>query len=190
MKRSSPLVLCLLLTASCAPDESGGQPAAASAIDRWVAAHPSDWTVRPSWAAPCEENGPEVLSLNYKAAGADILLTFACPLDAPTTESLRQACRFAVLQSLPHGIAVPGWEFEVLTPTSSITEGVQIVDYRDGRLRLTIEAPLFAVRGHDEREACRPPADGTTPPGCMVERQLTIPLRLALSAPFDRARAR
>jgi hypothetical protein len=197
------LPLVPLAAVSCAGDDADpGQPAAAAEVDHWIATHPSGWSVtiderdprhglvRAFDEDPCGR-GADFLALRYAGKDADILLSFDCSaLLAPTTASLRQGFRYAALEALPHGLALPSWKFLVITPVSSFSEGVDIVSFSDGRLHLKIDTPLFAVRADNVREDCRAPADSSTPARCIVQREHRIPLHLDLTVPFDPASAR
>jgi hypothetical protein len=189
----------LALAASCAGDPDGaGHAEAVAAVDRWIAAHPGDWNVTvddrdtshrlaPFGETTCDANG--LGHLRYSGSGVGLRLSFACAgLTNPTTESLRQAFRFATLDTLPHGLSLPDWRFEVLTPSSSFTAVVEVVALRDGRLELRIDTPLFAIRADDARQECQPPADGTQRPECFVQRELHSHIKLHVTVPFDPTR--
>jgi hypothetical protein len=196
----APLLSLALLAASCAGDPDSSQAAASAEVDRWVAAHPGDWALtiderdaaHPLGRAKDFDQCDQASStghFRYAAGGTDILLTFDCAaLTNATTESLRKGFRFAALNSLPHGLSLPSWQFEVLTPSSTFTEGVQVVAFQNGRLEVDIDTPLYALRADDVREECRTPADGTTAPACFVHRELHMRLKLHLSVPFDPSR--
>ena len=170
---------------------------AARAVERWVAAHPTEWVVslatavplaRPAWSPPCSANPPSGFAVvRFEAQGTEIDLAFRCPIGPGAGDGaavLQSRFAFVVLDRLPHGIRVPGWEFRVLTPSSSIASGVTFADVGGGRVRVTIETPLYAVYGRDTRPACEPPADGPMAPECWVSRTHAVPLRLTLVAPI------
>jgi hypothetical protein len=114
-------------------------------------------------------------ALRYASGATEIELFFECPLDAIAhVEDLTAAFSHAVLQKLPHGIVSPGWRFEVLTPTSSISEKVTFAAPSPGRLLVVIETPL-----------CQPPADAPSPEGCYLLREHRILLNLSLAVPFQ-----
>lgn len=194
--------LCALFaTASCADlitDPESEFEAANRAVDRWVAAHPDNWLLnlvgtrppaRPSWSRPCSQN-PEsgFVTLRHASGATEIDLAFRCPLGrTASVQDLRAAFAYAVLESLPHAIQSRGWRFQVLTPSSSISEVVTFSSPAPGRLHVVIQTPLFAVYGHSVRPSCQPPADAPSPPGCYLQREHRIPLHLTLTVPFDPA---
>ena len=174
---------------------SGSAERARDAVDAWARRHPDGWVVTlatdaplasPSWSPPCSANPPSgFVTVRYETAGAEIDLAFRCTGPSGTGAAvLQERFAFAVLQRLPHGIAVPGWRFSVLTPTSSVSEGVTFADAGGGRVLVAIETPLFAVYGQGTGAACVPPADAPMPAGCWVQREHRVPLRLTLRAPI------
>jgi hypothetical protein len=127
--------------------------------------------------------------LRHQAPGTEIDLFFQCPIDGTATvEELNAAFAFAVLQELPHGISSPRWRFRILTPSSSFSDGVTFARDPGGRLRVSVETPLFAIFGHSERASCQPPAGGSSAGGCHLQREHRIPLDLTLLVPYDLAR--
>ena len=196
----------LLAAAGCGglPVESAGASSrdrASAAVDDWAGRHPDGWRLdlatarplaRPSFAPPCSASPPSGFALvRYETADAEIDLAFRCPIGAGDGAAALQArFAFAVLGRLPHGIAVPGWVFGVLTPSSSIATGVTFADAGGGRVRVRIDTPLFAVRGVDTRPGCTPPADSSMPAACYVSREHAVPLVLTLVAPIPTATLR
>ena len=165
------------------------------AVEAWVRRHPAEWRlelatatplVRPAWSPPCAANPPSgFVTVRHETGDTEIDLAFRCPVDAGGGAAALQArFAFAVLQRLPHGIAAPGWSFRVLTPSSSVSSGVTFADARNGRVLVTIDAPLYAVHGQRAGADCEPPADAPMPAGCFVHREHRVPLRLTLLAPI------
>jgi hypothetical protein len=167
--------------------------AASRAVDAWVHRHADAWTLnlesgraltRPAWSQPCAANPPSGFTvLRYEASDAEIDLLFRCPVDGgATVQQLQAAFAGIVLQTLPHGIRSSGWEFRVLTPSSTVEEGVTFQS-QAGQLRVAVETPLYAVYGRSLRDDCMPPADAPMEPGCYLNRQVPIPLRLTIRVP-------
>jgi hypothetical protein len=178
--------------------------AARTAAQDWIAHNPDQWVLRlnrdnplfrPAWSKPCSENpDSRSVTLRYGAGGqeagktTEIDLAFRCPIGTGVAVGdLAGAFADAVLQHLPHGIVAPNWTFDILTPRSSFAEGVAFKQPAVGRLLVTIETPMFAVYGHSTRPECKPPADASSPPGCYLQLEHRIPLRLSLTAPFTGA---
>lgn len=169
---------------------------ALAAAESWTAAHPLSWSVvtsstqaprRTSWSQPCSANPPSgFVALNVQTATTRVTVFFRCPVtSARTAAELRDTFNHIVLEELPHGLAVPNWSFEVLTPASSLFSGVSFFDQVGGRVRIQVETPLYAIYGHSSRRTCTPPADGESAPSCYVFREHAIPLTLSVSVPFD-----
>lgn len=187
-----------LLLASCSDPVSleDEYRMALAATEDWTVSHPLSWSVvtsgtqaprRTSWSQPCSANPPSgFVALNVQTANARVTAFFRCPItSARTAAELADAFSHIVLEELPHGIAVPNWRFEVLTPASSLFSGVSFFDQAGGRIRIQVETPLYAVYGHSSRRTCIPLADGDSAPSCYVFREHAIPLSLNVSVPFD-----
>lgn len=198
--------LLLLAGAGC-----GGTPVEVSALssrdhareaaEAWTRRHPAEWRLdlatrrplaRPTFSPSCSAGSPSGFAIvRHETADTEIDLAFRCPIGPGDGAAvLQERFAFAVLGRLPHGIAVPGWVFGVLTPTSSIATGVTFADAGGGRVRVRIDTPLFAVQGVDTRPSCVPPADSSMPPACYVSREHSVPLRLTLVAPISTATLR
>lgn len=194
-----------LLAAGC-----GGLPVEATlasrsspdaAIDAFVLRHPAAWRLdlstgrplaRPSFSPQCAAGSPSgFVMVRHETADTEIDLAFRCPIGAGDgAAALQERFAFAVLGRLPHGMSVRGWVFSVLTPSSSIDAGVTFVDAGNGRVRVTIDTPLYAVQGVDTRPSCVPPADSSMPAACYVSREHRVPLTLTLTAPISTATLR
>lgn len=140
------------------PDEE--KRAAELAVARWIEQHPDGWTVDlvstkplmpPDWAQPCSDTPESGFTvLRHSAPDVEIDFFSKCPLRAqPSPEELSAAFSHVVLQRLPHGIRSPGWTFDVLTPTSSVDEGVSLSTAAENLTVLAIEN-LTPGRGGDE----------------------------------------
>lgn len=191
-------VAALPLTAGCGDligvqGTSAEYAAASRAIDAWVHRHTQAWElglesgralVRPAWSQPCAANPPSGFTvLRYEASETEIDLHFRCPVNgSATVQQLQAAFAGIVLQRLPHGIRSPGWEFQVLTPSSTVEQGVTF-QAQAGQLRVSVDTPLYAVFGRSVRDACTPPPDGPMEPHCFVNREHRVPLRLTLRVP-------
>lgn len=126
-------------------------------------------------------------TLEYVAPGYEIAFGFSC-LPGRNTDlaALKDAFSYVALNQLPHGIKANGWKFVVMTPSSSIDQGVELLELANGRLSVRITTPLFAVYGESlDRQACPQLADAALPPHCFVNRELGFPLTLNLSVPFS-----
>jgi hypothetical protein len=194
------LVLLALLVASVGcSDLLGGRAELATAeraAGRWAARHPTGaaWSMqtgrplaRPAWSPPCSA-APEsgTVTVSHIDRGTELHLAFRCPIAEPLGPvELQDAFAYAVLDRLPHGISVPGWRFRLLTPTSSVSDGVTFAPGPGGRVEIRIEAPLHAITGRSTAPRCEPPADAPMPEGCYLSRPHAIPLSVVLTAPID-----
>jgi len=184
-------------TTSSSPDDE--YQAALRAARDWILRNPTEWALkldqgnslsRPPWSKPCSENPDgNSVTLRYGDSGAtEVNLSFKCPVGAGATVSdLSRTFSQAVLRHLPHGISAPNWKFDIMTPVSSIDRGVTFSQPATGQLLVSIDTPMFAVYGHSTTPKCQPPADAPSPPGCFLQLEHRIPLRLGLTAPFTGA---
>jgi hypothetical protein len=184
-------LFALFLLVGCGAEAS--QDEAKQAVQRWAQDHAAGWTLtvddghafaRAPFNEPCPNN---ILTIRYAAPGTQIDLGFTCPGPQGTDlAGLRTGLKYVALTDLPHGVELPGWRFDVLTPVSSFKDGVEIVSWDNGRLQVKIDTRLFALDGLKDGESCRPPADGVTPASCLVRAELNnLPLHLTLSAPLS-----
>ncbi|CAF3735891.1 unnamed protein product [Rotaria socialis] len=92
----------------------------------------------------------------HTSPGTYISIGFKQPLqqDAVDLEELQQNFSYIALNKLPlPGLDVPSnWEVYPQTPMSSFREGVQIDEYENHRLHLTISTRFFAIYGHEIQE--------------------------------------
>lgn len=194
------LVLPLLLAAGCSfgiVDSGAEYHSARRAAERWTARHPREWSLELSgeplaltpWSRPCAQNPPSgFAALRFVADETEVDLFFRCPVGDPRdVRELRAALSHVALHRLPHGIRSPGWRFDVLTPSSSFSEGVTLEVPAPGRVRISIETPLYAVAGRSKRPECEPPMDAPMAEGCYLTREHRIPLRLRIETGYDPA---
>jgi hypothetical protein len=200
--RGSALLLLalLLLAGSCGgvAEPAVEKAAAERAADRWLRDHPTEWIVnvtgtrgltRPASSRTCDQDPPNgFTALQYNDQQTDLLLFFRCPVGiVSTAEDVSRAFAFAVLDSLPHGLRASGWQFVVMTPSSSVYEEVTFVTPSPGRLQVRIETPLHGLYARSTRPACEPAADAPMAEECYLFREHRIPLRLTLTVPFTGA---
>jgi hypothetical protein len=189
MKR---LFALFLLVVGCGAE--GSQDEAKQAVEKWAQDHAAGWTLAVDDAdhafkrAPFDQVcGNDTFTIRYAASGYQVDLGVTCPGPQGTDlAGLRSGLKYVALDDLPHGVEVPGWKFDVLTPVSSFKEGVELVSWDNGRLTVKIDTRLFALDGAKEGDSCRPLADGPTPPSCLVRAELNnLPLHLTLTAPLS-----
>jgi len=98
-------------------------------------------------------------------------------------ETLQANFWFVALDRLPTpGLDLPGWDVRLRTPTSSIREGVEVVSFGDGKIKLRVKTKFFAVYGRDPSVLV--PADAPSPPGSYFMIRKYVPLDLTVEAPF------
>jgi hypothetical protein len=190
--KAKVLFALFLVVAGCGGEASQGE--ANQAVQKWAQDHVAGWTLtvddadhafaRPAFNEVCPNN---TLVVRYAATGYEIDLAFTCPGPLGTDlAGLRSSFKFAVLTTLPHGLDVPSWKFDIFTPSSSFKDGVEIVSWDSGRLKVKVDTKLFALDGRKESEECRPLADGPTPAACLVRAELNnLPLHLTITAPLS-----
>lgn len=198
-RRVAALIFTVAAAVGCdAPTSPGEEHMQALAeAERWVSAHPTGWTVqvasgeaprRESWSTACSSTMTGLAAVSVRATRTRLTAYFSCANGAPdNAASMRTALRFVVIEELPHGIRVPNWTFRVMTPSSSITSGIDIREAANGRVVFAVNTNLFAAYGHSDRKSCQPPADGPSEPQCFVQREHRIPLTLEMLVPLDGA---
>jgi hypothetical protein len=116
----------------------------------------------------------------YQKPGWRVTLGFSDVIDADTPLSVvRKRLKYVALDRLPTpGLEVPGWVIWPRTPTSSFHDGVQIVDFRDGRIQVHIQSGFFALYGRDPSVLV--PADAPSPPDAyfMIRRRFGLDLKM------------
>ncbi|MCC7001066.1 MAG: hypothetical protein IT357_02830 [Gemmatimonadaceae bacterium] len=137
-----------------------------------------------SMCGPTGGSGVNVLLLSGRDARISLYLGCGVTRGASADE-LAAALRFVVIEALPHGIASPGWRFQVLTPSSSFSEGATL-RVAGGRLTVDVDTPLFAIFGYSERPSCEAPQDGFATNECVLQRPFDVPLHLTFSVPYPR----
>lgn len=192
----------LLCTQAAADKDRQADPdydRAVRVAQQWITAHATGWNLalpgtgpaqgfqRAKWdTARCGPETNHLVTASFKSAGTTVELYFDCAVtQASTLEALRAAYRFTVLAALPHGLQLPTWQFEVLTPVSSFSEGVELAAWHDGILDVRIKTPLYALYGHSTVKACGYIADAPSPPRCFVHKEHRILLSLTFSALFS-----
>lgn len=195
--RFSALALTLLLAAPPAvlAAEPGARVEAAEAraiAARWLDGLGSrglvlDETLQRGGFVVSHAAGPRgpVTRFELRRPGWSLLLAFEGRHTATTPPgSLRRAFRYAALDRLPTpGLELPGWEVWPATPSSSIRRGVEILSSGNGRIRLRVRTPLFALQGRDP--AVMVPADAPAPAGSSFQIRRPFPLDLRLDAPVQ-----
>jgi hypothetical protein len=192
-----PIVFGVLLAACDGGplDPEAEYAAALRAVDAWVATNPEEWRLErplsrtvgyPHWSSECAANPSSgYTALHIQEAGLDMLLFFRCPSSGGLdVADIGDAFAWAVIDEVPHRISSRGWRFTLLTPSSSFEEQVVFSIAPGGRLRISMDTPLYAVYGHSTRPRCQPPADAPSPEGCYLLREHRVPLRLELSVPL------
>ncbi len=103
--------------------------------------------------------------------------------DTPT-KTLQKNFWYVALDRLPTpGLNLPGWDIRPRTPTSSIREGVEVLAYGDGKIKLRVQTKFFALYGRDPSVLV--PADAPSPPGSYFQIRRSFPLDLTIEAPFS-----
>jgi len=125
-----------------------------------------------------------VTKFNFQQPGWWVSLAFHGELSAKTPlETLRKRFWYIALDRLPTlGLDLPGWEVRPQTPTSSVKQGVEILAYGDGKIKLRVRTKFFALYGRDPSVLV--PADAPAPPGSYFQIRKEFPLDLTLEAPF------
>ena len=125
-----------------------------------------------------------VTKFSFQQSGWRVSFAFHGELSAKTPlKTLEKKFWYVALDRLPTpGLDLPGWEVRPQTPTSSLEKGVQILAYRDGKIKLLVRTKFFALYGRDP--AVVVPADAPAPPGSYFQIRREFPLDLTLEAPF------
>ena len=123
------------------------------------------------------------LRLRLRQPGWDLSLAFRGDHSASTPlRTLRNTFWYMALDRLPTpGLELPGWDVRPRTPTSTIRQGVEILSYSNGRIRLRVCTEFFALIGRDP--SVRVPADAAAPAGSFFQVRRPLPLDLTLEAP-------
>jgi hypothetical protein len=102
--------------------------------------------------------------------------------DTPLEEVRKQFWRVALNRLPTPGLELPGWEVRPQTPVSSFTDGVEILAFGDGNIKLRVKTEFFALYGRDPSVLV--PADAASPQGSYFQIRKKFPLDLTLEAPF------
>jgi hypothetical protein len=98
-------------------------------------------------------------------------------------ETLKNNFLHVTLDSLPTpGLTLPGWEVRPQTPTSSFKQGVEILAFQDGKIKLRVQTTFFALYGRDP--SVNVPADASAKPDSYFQIRKDFALDLELEAPF------
>ena len=122
---------------------------------------------------------------NLNEPGWRVTLGFSQRLAADDSiKTVRQRFKFVALDQLPTpGLELPGWNVRPQTPVSSFKDGVEILQYGDGRIKLRIRTNFFAIYGRDP--SVRVPADAPSPEGSYFQIRKNFPLDLTLDVPIS-----
>jgi hypothetical protein len=129
-----------------------------------------------------EGPGGPITRFQLRQPGWSLLLAFDGEHSTATPlRTLRSTFRYAALDRLPTpGLEIPGWEVWPRTPRSSFGEGVEILAYGNGRIRLRVRTSFFALYGRDPSVLV--PADSRAPAGSFFQIRRSIPLDLTIDA--------
>ncbi len=124
-----------------------------------------------------------ITKFSFQQDGYWVSLAFKGELSPDTTkETLQDRFWYVALDRLPTpGLDLPGWEVRPQTPTSSVREGVEVLEYGDGRLKIRVRTGFFALYGRDPSVLV--PADAPSPPGSYFQIRRRFQLDLTLDAP-------
>jgi hypothetical protein len=124
-----------------------------------------------------------VTKFSFQQPGWWVSFVFHGELSSTTPLAvLKQKFWFVTLDRLPTpGLNLPGWNVRPQTPTSSLKEGVEILSYADGKIKLRVKTKFFALYGRDPSVLV--PADASSPPGSYFQIRKPFPLDLTLQAP-------
>jgi len=125
-----------------------------------------------------------ITKFSFQQDGWWLSLAFKGELSADTPKkTLQGRFWYVALDRLPTpGLDLPGWDVRPRTPTSSIREGVQVLAYGDGKIKIRVQTGFFALYGRDPSVLV--PADAPSPPGSYFQIRKKFPLDLTLEAPF------
>ena len=127
--------------------------------------------------------GSGAMQYDLTDAGYRVTLGFSAGFsDQPSLKEVREKFKYVALDRLPTpGLEVPdGWDVSPRTPVSSFKQGVEILDYRDGRIVLRIKTSFFAISGRDTTVLV--PADAPSPEGSYFQIRKPFALDLTIDA--------
>ncbi len=128
--------------------------------------------------------GQSAMRYEFQQDGYRISFGFDKKLDHKMDlESIRKSFQYAALDKLPTpGLKVKNWEIKPMTSMSSFKDGVEILDYRDGRIVFRIKTEFFALSGRDR--SIEIPADARIPKGSYFQIRKKFKLDLTIDAPI------
>jgi hypothetical protein len=98
-------------------------------------------------------------------------------------ETLNNNFVSVVFNRLPTpGLNLPGWDVKPMTPSSHVSKGVEILSYRDGKIKVRVQTKFFELYGSDPSIVV--PCGAPSPPGSYFAIRKEFPLDLELEAPF------
>lgn len=126
-----------------------------------------------------------VTKFNYEQPGWNVSVTFRGDMKADTPlKELKEHFWHVVLDRVPTpGLNIAGWDIKPQTPTSSFEQGVEVLAYGEGKIKLRIHTNFFAVYGRDPSVLV--PADAPSPPGSYFQLRREFPLDLTFEAPVE-----
>ena len=125
-----------------------------------------------------------VTKFSLQEPGFRVTLAFHGELSSDTTlKTLEEKFWYATLDRLPTpGLDLPGWEVRPQTATSSIKEGVEILAYGKGKIKLRVRTNFFALYGRDPSIVV--PADAGAPGGSHFQIRKQFSLNLTIEGPI------
>jgi hypothetical protein len=129
-------------------------------------------------------SGP-VTHLNYQKPGWSVSFAIHGTVSADTPlKTLQDQLWFVTLDRVPTpDLDLPGWEVRPLTPTSSVEKGCEVLEYRDGKIKVRVRTRFFALNGRDS--AVLVPADAPAPHDSYFKIRKGFPLDLVIEAPVE-----
>ncbi len=126
-----------------------------------------------------------VTKFNYEQPGWAFHLTFRGDIKADTPlKELKEHLWHAVIDKVPTpGLDVPGWDIKPQTPVSSFDQGIEILSYGEGKIKVRVLTNFFAIYGRDP--SVQVPADAPSPPGSYFQLRKDFPLDLTIEAPVE-----
>ena len=129
--------------------------------------------------------GSQSVMFVFEKPGWYVTLGFSGAISVTTDlKTVRARLKYVALDRLPTpGLEARGWEIKPRTPVSSFKKGVEIVEYRDGVIKLRIRTNFFALYGRDPSVLV--PADASMPKSAYFQIRQAFPLDLTLEAPIS-----
>ena len=133
-------------------------------------------------------HGPSALGrvtkFSLQNSGWWVSLAFHGELSPETSlETLKKKFWYVTLDRLPTpGLDLPGWEVRPQIASSSIREGIEILAYSEGKIKLRVRTEFFALYGRDPSIVVA--ADAPAPDGSYFQIRKKFPLDLTIEASF------